>query len=113
MLPKSRRLRLTRDFERVFAKGKALYGHYFKIRLNPSSRSLSRFAVVVSSKVHKRAVVRNRIRRRAWSVLANIHLLTPASSDIAIIALPPAASADFTEIAKEITQLLTKRSAHQ
>jgi len=52
----------------VLRSGKKLRGDGFSLRYMPVTTSRSRFAVVVSKKVDKRAVVRNRIRRRVYSV---------------------------------------------
>lgn len=54
----------------VYKNGKALRSHLVTIKYtaNPH-RKHSRFAVVVSKKVHKSAVGRNRIRRRVYEVV--------------------------------------------
>jgi len=52
----------------VLRGGKKLRGDGFAVRYAPAFRARSRFAVVVSKKVDKRAVIRNRIRRRIYSV---------------------------------------------
>ncbi len=109
MLPKSRRLRLTRDFERVFAIRGSAHGSLFKAKVGANSLKTTRFAVVVSSKVSKRAVVRNRIRRRVWSAILDIENQLPIGYDIIIMANPDAARADFSAIYREVHYLLHKR----
>jgi len=112
MLPKSRRLRLTRDFERVFAVRRAANGAFFRIKEHPNNLKTTRFAVVVSGKVHKRAVIRNRIRRRAWSVLRDLYYRVPSGHDIVIVALRDAATLDFETLKNDLAYLLTKRLFH-
>lgn len=108
MLNKSRRLRLNRDFERVFSKGRSINGNLFKLRVLKNNLNYSRFAVVVSTKVSKRAVVRNRIRRRVWSVIAKIVYTLPSGLDVVFMAIPTASNADFLSNQSEI-MYLTKR----
>jgi len=100
---------LTRDFERAFSVGKTIGGSLLRVRYLPSTRTRSRFAVVVSAKVSKRAVVRNRIRRRIWAVIAASDFLIPSGLDIIIISSPEAAKAEYPAIKQEVGYLLTKR----
>ncbi|CAN5426473.1 hypothetical protein BH09PAT4_BH09PAT4_03180 [soil metagenome] len=54
----------------VYKKGSTVRGPLLALRFVPNSRqSEYRVAVVVSRKVHKSAVVRNRIRRRLFAVI--------------------------------------------
>lgn len=51
----------------VYQKGKTIRGPFTALKYAPNSRrSKYRLAVVVSKKVNKSAVVRNRIRRRVY-----------------------------------------------
>ncbi len=109
MLPASRRLRLTRDFERAFSAGKTVGGALARVRYMRTNRAKSRFAVVVSAKVSKRAVIRNRIRRRIWAVIAASDFLIPTGLDIIIVSSHEAAKAEYAAIKQEIALLLTKR----
>lgn len=54
----------------VYQKGKTIRGQYGSIKFiaNPRRKDY-RMAVVVSRKVHKSAVVRNRIRRRIYEIV--------------------------------------------
>ena len=74
-LPPEHRLRGHRVFERLYRKGRRLQGDLLVLRqlnaehpllpprLRPHPASPWRCGIVVSSKVHKRAVKRNRLRR--------------------------------------------------
>ncbi len=109
MIAKSRRIRLTRDFERVFAVRQSVHAAFFRIKIAPNKLGYTRCAVVVSAKVSKRAVVRNRVRRRAWSVIAQYIDTLPKGLDIVFMATPDAARADFEAIKKELKLNLSKR----
>jgi ribonuclease P protein component len=54
----------------VYKNGRAVRSHLLTLKYSPNPRRHdSRFAVVVSKKVHKGAVGRNRIRRRMYEAL--------------------------------------------
>jgi ribonuclease P protein component len=54
----------------VYKKGATVRSHQLSLRYAPNNRqSHWRAAVVVSRKVHKSAVVRNRIRRRLYELI--------------------------------------------
>jgi ribonuclease P protein component len=72
MLAAANRLRKAHEITRVYKRG--LYGGadgVLSVKAAPSGRSQSRAVVIVGKKVDKRAVVRNRIRRRVAGVLAD------------------------------------------
>lgn len=71
----------------VFSKGQTIRGQYFSIRfVENKRRDVYRAAVVVSRKVNKSAVVRNRIRRRIFEHLRLSLADVKTPYDIAIIA---------------------------
>lgn len=65
----SPKLRDQRDFSRIYRKGRATRSGTLLIRALPNHKPVTRVAVVVSKKVSKSAVRRNRLRRQiteAW-----------------------------------------------
>ncbi|MBM5796730.1 MAG: ribonuclease P protein component [Cyanobacteria bacterium K_Offshore_0m_m2_072] len=74
-LPQAHRLRGQRVFDALYRRGRAIHGMAMVLRWMPADAALLpqpqdpqppspwRCGVVVSSKVHKRAVQRNRLRR--------------------------------------------------
>jgi ribonuclease P protein component len=71
VLPAAHRLRLARDITRVYRRGRYGTGNFLSIKAMKNSRPESRAAFVVSKKVSKKAVIRNRIRRRLAEILRN------------------------------------------
>jgi len=63
MLPKTNRLKKKKDIDSVFKKGKATREELFNLRWALNGLKQSRFAVVISKKISKKAVTRNKIRR--------------------------------------------------
>ena len=96
-------LRRQRDFDQLFHEGKRYQDKLLVtvVRLRPDSEP-ARAAFIVGAKVQKRAVVRNRVKRRlreAWRrELAGVK----AGVDVAFVAQPPAAVASYHQIAAVI-----------
>lgn len=64
----------------------AVRSKWFALKVVPNRfRKHTRIAVVVSRKVHKRAVVRNRIRRRVYEILRGELPKLPRVYDIVVI----------------------------
>lgn len=75
MLAKTHRFHGHNSLNYVYRHGQTVRGPLTAIKyVKNSRRTTYRAAVVVSKKVHKSAVVRNRIRRRVYE---QIRLLTP------------------------------------
>lgn len=71
MLPKKYRLVSKKDFARIAKKGKRSYGKLLTLVYMPSAEpNTYRYGLVISKKVSKRAVVRNKIKRQISSYLA-------------------------------------------
>lgn len=69
MLPKPNRLHLDKDIKTLFAKGKGVFDVYAGFKWRKNGLGVSRFAVVVGTKVSKSAVTRNRLRRQVREVI--------------------------------------------
>lgn len=70
MIGKTHRFHGRRAIGRVYRSGQTVRGAYYALKYAKNPRSQGyRAAVVVSRKVHKSAVVRNRIRRRVYESL--------------------------------------------
>jgi len=62
MLHKRNRLAKRKDIETAFAKGRTFFNPFFRIKFLPEAGQ-KRFTIVVSTKVFKKAVARNRLKR--------------------------------------------------
>ena len=108
-LPKKNRLKKKKDFEEVFKKGKAVRGNFLFVRYLKNSLQFPRFAFVVSSKVSKKAVARNRIRR-LLSETVRVKLKNIQSTDIIIIADKKIADTPKEKIIQDTESVLIKIS---
>ncbi len=61
--PKHLRLRKEREFKEVFRRGRKIDLGFAVFYLSPNNLGYPRFGIVVSKKVSKKAVIRNRLKR--------------------------------------------------
>ena len=123
VLPRDQRLRGRYVFDRIYQKGRRLHGQWMVLRtlqsqpelLRPDPRDhnprSSRLAVVVSTKVSKRAVQRNRLRRLLHRHLSAtlVHQADHSSNRWLLISLKPgSAEAEPEALLGECSQLLAK-----
>jgi ribonuclease P protein component len=70
----------------VYKNGQAVRSHHVTVKYTPNPhRKDSRFAVVVSKKVLKSAVGRNRVRRRIYEIIRNDLPHIKNVSDVVVI----------------------------
>lgn len=84
MLARPNRLTRQRDFSSLYQRGQRLGSPYFLIRVGPNRLSNVRVGVVISTKVAKRAVDRNRHKRQVRAVVREVLAKLPAGWDILI-----------------------------
>ena len=111
MLPKVNRLKKNKEFERVFKKGQSFREGFLILRAVPNNLKNSRFGFIVSSKVSKKAVVRNKIKR--WLRVAILSELKKVDKtrelvDIIIIVKPGTIIKNFQEVQGVINKIFKK-----
>lgn len=111
--PKSSHLRSSQDFQRVRRRGKRQQGRlltlsYARRAETPDGASSSaRIGFSVSKRVGG-AVRRNRVKRRLREAVRRRLWKTRPGWDMIVIARPEAADADYTALADELHELLTR-----
>lgn len=106
-LNKKNRLKRKKDFESVFKKGKASKGNFLFARYLENDLGFSRFAFIVSSKVSKKAVVRNRIRR-VLSDISRTRLKGFGPVDIILVADKKITEAPRDKIEQDLEAIFRK-----
>lgn len=90
-------------------RGPSLHGEHVSVRFAGNGRADYRAAVVVSKKVDKRAVVRNRIRRRLFEILRVECNLSGKPIDVIIYAKTVnIATVPHDVLVKEVCDLIQK-----
>ena len=81
-----KRFRLnTSDFKEVFNFGKTTVTPFFLIKSKKNTLAYSRFAVVVSKKLYKKAVQRNHMKRKCMAALKEISSGYPIADYVFIL----------------------------
>jgi ribonuclease P protein component len=108
MLSKNQRLK-TKDVKLISQKGQKIETSYFNIKyLVNSDHKTSKFAVNVSKKIHKRAVVRNKIKRRIKAAIINIQNQKSKHASFVInVRSLELFSVDFNQLKNELKHALT------
>ncbi|MBR2659660.1 ribonuclease P protein component [Candidatus Saccharibacteria bacterium] len=107
MLSKKYRFHSRGGVRYTYAHGKTIRTPKFSLVYNDNSRGFQRFAVVVSKKVEKSAVGRNRIRRRIYEAIrAELPAYDKKRDHIFIVYNRDAISMDFSELRASIHSLL-------
>lgn len=63
MLKKELRIRKQKDFDNIFSKGAYFSEKFLALKVVENELEISRFGFIVSNKISKKAVERNRIKR--------------------------------------------------
>lgn len=108
MLKKANQLRLDKEFNQVFKKGRSGYVEILGIKAFLTKAEDSRFGILVSNKVSKKAVERNKIKRQIREILRLKLAKIKPGYDIVIITLPAILSKDYKEIEAAIDIALNR-----
>lgn len=106
MLPKKHRLAKALEVKATTARGRSFFNPYAVIKYQKNSHP-PRFTVIVSTKVSKKAVVRNRVKRVVREI---IHGSLPrfAAGDYAVIMKAKAVIVSATELRQAMHELFIK-----
>ncbi len=109
MLAKENRFHGSRDIRRLQAAGQKTRSKYLAARSNTQPGRPFQASIVVSRKVSKSAVVRNRIRRRLYELLRTEHVSVLDGVSLVIMAYDATlAVMPQEELRKELAALLSK-----
>ena len=108
MLPLKNRLKNKKDFDAVFKKGKKAEGAFLFLKAIKNNLNESRFGFVVSQKVNKKAVARNRIKRKLREIAKTERIVVKEPRDIVVLVKKDISQKKIQEIKPELVRLLEK-----
>jgi len=110
MLEKKNRFTSNDLFKKVFQEGERLDNKLFSVSFRKNNLTFPRFAVIVSTKVSKSAVVRNKLKRRIRASLKEFIPVFKEGWDVVIISKKSSIDNDFAKIKEALGELLTRLS---
>lgn len=108
MLAYKYRLTKNKDFERVAKFGRVIFCREMGIKWIKNDLSISRFAIIVSLKIDKKATVRNKIKRRIRTIIFQNLKTMKSGFDIMILTNPEIKNLNYWEIKEKLEGLLKK-----
>ena len=108
MLNKINRLTKDKDFDNVFKNGKSSYDKLIGAKAIQNQLGDSRFGILVSAKVSKKAVERNKIKRQIREIIRLQQDKTKPGYDVVIITLPAILGKNYQEIEQSVNRHFRK-----
>ena len=108
MLSVENRLKHETDITKVLKSKKGVFDAACGIKFVKNEKPNSRFAIVVSTKVSKNAVDRNKIRRQYREILGKMLSSIAPGYDVLLLASKPALGLDFSEKEKKLQYVFRK-----
>ena len=112
MLAKKNRLTRNKDFEAVSKQGKSLANSLLVLKWVKNDLSYSRFGIVVSLKIDKRATRRNKIKRRLREIIRSHLDCIKSGYDFLIIARNGIKDKKFKNLKSSFLKLLKKANLY-
>lgn len=102
MLAKRNRIVKESDFTRIYRTARPRFSHFFSLRYAKNGGFPCRIGIVVSQKVDKASVRRNRLKRQVREILDDILPLLPSEIDLILSLTPAAKQASFQELQRDL-----------
>lgn len=98
MLPKANRLQKDNDFARVHRQGRFFKCQFVTVKSLKNNQPTSRFGFLVGIKVSKKAVVRNKVKRRLREIIRLALADIKPGFDVVVMVRPEIADKTYQEI---------------
>jgi ribonuclease P protein component len=108
MLPKKNRLLKREDFEKVKKEGKKFQGKFFGVLVLKTGGDFSRFGFIFSTKLTKKTVLRNRLKRIFREVIRGLLDKLSVGYDVIFLGRKEVLDKSFFEISEETKRVLKK-----
>jgi ribonuclease P protein component len=113
MMKKNQRVRLVKDFEKVFKKGRSAFDKIVGLKTVANDSLDNRFGVVVSNKISKKAVIRNRLKRQIRAIVEAENKKLKTGNDAIVLSQKGIENKNFQEIKEAIVRLFKKNNLYK
>lgn len=112
-IPKAKRIKREKDFERVFKTGRALKHPFFLLKFSKNDLSYCRAAVSAPISLSKKAVVRNKMKRIFWAALGKVFIRCRSGIDLVIVISPAAIDKKIYQVTESLEDIFIKANIVQ
>jgi len=113
MLKKANRIGRDKEFDRAFKLGQSFYDKILGLKAVNNGLTVSRLGVLVSTKVSKKAVDRNKIKRQIRAIIREEFGKLKTGKDLVIIVLPQILGKNFEEIRESLGRSLKRLNLYK
>ena len=98
MLKKTNRITRDKEFDRAFKTGQSFYTKILGFKAVDNGLEADRLGVLVSTKVSKKAVIRNKIKRQIREIVQSKLSSLKPGKDLVIIVFPQILDKEFKDL---------------
>lgn len=102
------RISKKKEYDNIFAQGKSAFSKFLGIKALSNKGLYNRFGIIVSTKISKKAVERNLIKRQVREILRALNNSLEPGNDLVVITLPQILGKKIEQIKQEIESNLIK-----
>jgi len=113
MLAKKYRLSADKDIHNALKMGEIYFSPFLNIKILENNLKNSRFCIVISTSISKKAVVRNRAKRRIRAIISKNITNISQNYDFVILTKPAITVTTFKDLEKTFEFLLKKAGVWQ
>jgi len=108
LLPTRNRIKETKDLKKVLKEGRRAKNEDLAVVFQTNHKKLTRFAFIISTKISKKATIRNRLKRRLSEIIQKQNKNILAGFDVVIVPSPSLEKKDFKGITKQVNKVMYK-----
>jgi ribonuclease P protein component len=108
MLERKNRLAKMRDFLDMSRKGRSVFGPFMTMRVRQIREDEPKIGFVTPVKAFKKAVDRNRVKRRMRHLVRELYSEVPRKIHLVILLKPPVKEVGHEELERETRRMLKK-----
>ena len=113
MLAREFRLTAEKDYARIFSKGRPFHGRGMGMKAVRNQLASPRIGFVVSTKVAKKAVVRNQVKRRMREIVRKQLRTIIGGVDIVFMARPDSIRMTYADLQRAMTELMSRAGLYK
>lgn len=107
MLAKVNRIRKRQDFSRIFRSGTSFRSQHLRLHVVRTPKN-KRWSITISTKISKKAVVRNRLRRRLNGFIREYWPQLQENIDVVIVVTRDFSQLETTALRQEFLKLCSQ-----